>query len=102
MATVTARTNRNMAILTQQRMRWVGTAFTTSGTSVNVAVNDFKVITGAFATYIGTPAVADGPLSINETFTNDKFVLNTAGILRVARVAGTTSGQNINVLVIGY
>ncbi len=98
---ITARTNRNMMIGTQQRVKWVGAAFATTGTSVDISVNDFKVITGAFATYIGTPAVADGPLSINETFTNDKFVLNTAGILRVARVAGTTSGQKFNVVIYG-
>lgn len=99
---ITARTNKNMAILTQQRMRWISGAFATTGTSVDVSVNDFKVITGAFATYLGTPAVADGPISINETITNDKLVLNTANILRVARVAGTTSGQKFMLLVFGY
>lgn len=99
---ITSRTNRNMAILTQGRMRWIKAAFTTAGTSVDVDVSDFKVITGAFATYIGTPAAADGPLSINETFTNDKFVLNTAKILRVARPAGTTSGQAFMVLIMGW
>lgn len=99
---INARTNRNTAILTQQRMRWIGAAFTTTGTSVNIDVSDFKVITGAFATYIGTPAASDGPLSINETLANDKLTLNTAKVLRVARPAGTTSGQQFNVLIIGY
>lgn len=99
---ITARTNRNMAILTQGRMRWVYGAFATTGTSVNIDASDFKVITGAFPTYVGTPAAADGPLSVNETFTNDKFVLNTAKILRVARPSGTTSGQAFMVLIMGW
>ncbi len=102
MATITEQANRNVAILTQQRMRWVEAAFATSGTSVDLAVPDFKVITGAFATYVGTPAVADGPLSINETYANGKFTLNTAKIMRVARVAGTTSGQAFMVLILGW
>lgn len=99
---ITARTNKNMAILTQQRMRWISGAFTTTGTSANVSVNDFKVITGAFATYIGAVVASDGPIFINETLTNDKLVLNTAGVLRVERPAGTTSGAKFMLLVFGY
>ncbi len=99
---ITAKTNRNMAILTQQRMRWVEGAFATSGTSVDISVNDFKVITGVFATYIGAAVASDGPLNVNETFTTDHFVLNTAGIVRITRAAGTTSGQKFNVLIIGW
>lgn len=97
-----AQQNRNVAILTQQRMRWVNGAFTTTGTSANVDTSDFKVITGAFPVYMGAPAAADGPISVNETFANGKFVLNTANTMRVARPSGTTSGQAFMVLIFGW
>jgi len=101
---ITAKSNKNMAILTQQRMRWVGGAFTTTGTGVNVSVNDFKVITAVIVSYAENAPASGDIIYVNETYdvTNQKYTLNTAGVLRLARLAGTTSGQKFNLLILGY
>jgi len=98
---INARTNHNTAILTQQRMRWYFGAFTTTATTAEVDVSDFKGLTVALASYIGTPALADGPISVNETVANDRMAVPAGKTITVQRVAGSTSGQQFALLLIG-
>lgn len=72
--------------------------FTTTGTTKEIDV-PFKSIEGFSLTYTGTPAAADGPLSVNETVNTDtsggakSIKRDSSGNVTVTRVAGTTSGQ---------
>jgi hypothetical protein len=73
--------------------RYVGEhAFTGAETSATVALPFKTKIRGAWVTYKGTPAVADGPPSYS--------VAN--GVLTVNRVAGTTAGLEFSFAVEGY
>jgi hypothetical protein len=82
-------------------VRTVLSAFTTTGTTVEVSAGGLTKLVAAVPYYTGTPAAADGPLSINETITNGRIIVPSTGTITVTRVAGTTSGQTIGVLMIG-
>ena len=97
--TITANANQKIAKLQPVgRMYYGYGAFTTSGTTVEVAV-PFKKIFAFFITYIGTPATTDGEPSVNETEADDVIV--NSGTVTVTRAAGTTSGLKFSFLFIG-
>lgn len=76
-------------------------AFVTTGTSLELDV-PFPNIVSYSLTYQGTPAVADGPLSLNEAVTGGKWARDGSGNVTVQRVAGTTSGQKFCFVFDGY
>jgi hypothetical protein len=68
--------------------------FTTTDTTLTLSV-PFRKIQAALAAYDDDAAVStDGPLMCSQTVSSGK--------LTVTRVAGTTSGAGVRVLVIGY
>ncbi len=99
---ITAKTNRNMMIGTQQRVRWVFGAMSATEATVDITCNDFKVITGALVSYMGAPTTTMGAVSVNETVTNDKLVLNTAGIIRIVRAAHDSAACKFCLVIYGY
>jgi hypothetical protein len=98
---ITARTNRNKALLTQGHMRHVFGTFADGATTAEVDVADFKHITGVIPGYVGAPAVADGPISVNEVAANDKLTMPATKKITVQRVAATTNGLGFCLVVFG-
>ncbi len=101
---ITAKTNRNMMIGTQQRVRWVIGSMSATEASVNVSCNDFKVVTGAVASFLGAPTAAMGGISVNEAPSTDlsHLVLNTANIIRVARVVHDSAAIKFCLVIYGW
>ena len=83
--------NTNHEKLPRSRMYVGRHSFTAAETTATVTL-PFKTVTGAIATYHDTVAVADGPL----------FCTDSAGVLTVARVAGTTAGASFDFVVFGH